>query len=181
MAKLTPKTAADGLLPLTVGKVSLTEAQTRQIWSIQPYPGSEAALNDALPDGFPAPNRALGTDTAQLLWSGRAQAFWVAETAPDTALAVHAALTDQTDAWCVLRLEGEGAEAVLARLTPLDLRASQFALGHTARSLVGHMAAQITRLPNGFEVMVFRSMAGTAVHELQVAMESVAARAQVSI
>ena len=43
------------------------------------------------------------------------------------------------------------------------------------------MAAQITRLPKGFEVMVFRSMAGTAVHELQVAMQSVAARSKVSI
>lgn len=180
MAKLTPKSAADGLLPLTVGDVSLTEASTRQIWSIQPYPGSEAALHGALPNGFPAPNRTSGKEGARLLWSGRAQAFWIADSAPDAALAAHGALTDQTDAWCVLRLEGVGSADALARLTPLDLRPSQFKRGHTARSLVGHMAAQITKLPKGFEVMVFRSMAGTAVHELQVAMQSVAARRALS-
>ena len=181
MAKLTPKTAADGLLPLTVGEMSLSEAPPRQIWSIQPYPGSEAGLHDALPSGFPAPNRSSGKDGGRLLWSGRAQAFWVGVDAPDAGLAAHAALTDQSDAWCVLRLEGEGAADALSRLTPLDLRASQFKRGHTARSLVGHMAAQITRTSKGFEVMVFRSMAGTAVHELHVAMDSIAARAQMSI
>lgn len=181
MAKLSEKSAASGLLPLTIGAVTLTEAPRRQVWSIQPYPGSEAALNDALPDGFPAPNRTTGKDGARLLWSGRAQAFWVCSDAPDAGLEAHAALTDQTDAWCVLRLEGEGAGDVLARLTPLDLREAQFKRGHTARSLVGHMAAQVTRTAKGFEVMVFRSMAGTAVHELKVAMESVAARSAMSI
>ncbi len=181
MAKLSEKTAADGLLPLSIGAITLTEAPSRQIWSIQPYPGSEAAVHDALPDGFPAPNRTSGKDGARLVWSGRAQAFWIGSDAPDAALSDHAALTDQSDAWCVLRLEGEGAAEVLARLCPLDLRDSQFKRGHTARSLVGHMAAQVTRTPKGVEVMVFRSMAGTAVHELKVAMESVAARAQMSI
>ena len=86
-------------------------------------------------------------------------------------------MTDQSDGWAVMRLEGAGARDVLARLCPLDLRAPVFKRGHTARSLLGHMNASITRVGvNAFEIMVFRSMANTAVHELNEAMKSVAAQ-----
>jgi heterotetrameric sarcosine oxidase gamma subunit len=170
VAKLNAKTSAEGLLPLTEGKMMLTEAKVREIWSIAPYPGQDA--------GIPSPNRASGKEGARMIWAGRDQALWIGTNAPDQTLAEIAALTDQSDALTVVRLDGEGANDALSRLTPLDLRESQFKRGHTARTLVGHMAAQITRTTKGFEIMVFRSMAGTLVHELHVAMRSVAARSE---
>ena len=92
-------------------------------------------------------------------------------------LAGLAAVTDQADGVAAVKIEGDAAEAVLARLVPLDLRAASFKRGHTARSLVNHMTASITRLgPKSFEVMVMRSMAQTLVHELTEAAEGVAAR-----
>jgi len=97
--------------------------------------------------------------------------------AVDASVARHAALTDQSDAWAVFSLQGHGVEDVLARLTPLDLNRAVFKRGHAARSLLGHMSAVILRTgENTFEIMVFRSMARTAVHELETAMRAVAAR-----
>lgn len=180
MAKLAMKTPAAGLLPLTRGTVTATEVTVPQVWTIAAYPGREAALQAALPDGFPAPNRVLGKATARLMWCGRHQALWLGTAAPEAGLAQHAALTDQSSAWTVLRLEGEGIEDVLARLCPLDLSQSIFKRGHTARTLIGHMTAQVSRIGTGIEVMVFRSMAATLVHEVDEAMRSVAARGALS-
>ena len=88
-----------------------------------------------------------------------------------------AALTDQTDASAVVRIEGDAVEAVLARLVPVDLRIGSFAEGRTARTMVGHMTASVTRVgPMAFEVMVMRSMAATVVHELTEAAIGVQAR-----
>ncbi len=51
-----------------------------------------------------------------------------------------------------------------------------FEVGHTARTLLQHMACSLTRVAeNRFEIMVFRSMAKTAVHEIETAMRTVAA------
>ena len=67
---------------------------------------------------------------------------------------------------------------MLARLVPLDLRPASFADGAAARSLLGHMSLAIRRTgAAGFELLVFRSMAATAVHEIGAAMTSVAAQA----
>ena len=98
--------------------------------------------------------------------------------APDASLAAHAALTDQSDAWIVVRLEGAGARDVLARLTPIDLRDSVFKRGHTARTELAHMMASLTRVgPQAWQIMVFRSFAQTLAHDLKTAMQGVAARA----
>ncbi|MFW5881818.1 MAG: sarcosine oxidase subunit gamma, partial [Roseicyclus sp.] len=67
---------------------------------------------------------------------------------------------------------------VLARLTPIDLGEAAFAPGHAARTMLGHMSCLLLRLEaDRFGLMVFRSMAGTAAHELDRAMRLAAARA----
>jgi sarcosine oxidase subunit gamma len=88
-----------------------------------------------------------------------------------------AAVVDQSDAWTIVRLEGAAAEDVLARLVPVNLSRSAFKRGHTVRSSLYHMMASITRIGNNtFQIIVFRSMAETLVHDLSVAMKSVLAR-----
>ncbi|MCC5975705.1 MAG: sarcosine oxidase subunit gamma, partial [Rubellimicrobium sp.] len=47
----------------------------------------------------------------------------------------------------------------------------------TARTLVGHMTASVTRVAGeAFEIMVMRSMAGTLLHDMTEAARLVAAR-----
>jgi sarcosine oxidase subunit gamma len=86
------------------------------------------------------------------------------------------AVTDQSDGWVCLRLSGPKAVDVLARLVPLDLRRTAFADDACAKTLLGHMPLLITRSEGGFDLMTFRSMTQTAIHELEHAMKAVTAR-----
>lgn len=124
---------------------------------------------------FPDPGTVSGAGDLRLVWTGRDQAM-LAGAPPPTGLAAHAAVTDQSDGWVCLSLAGPGADAVLARLVPLDLRAAAFPPGRAARSLLNHMPLILWREADGFRLMTFRSMARTAWTELSHAMGALAAR-----
>lgn len=165
-------------MPLKIGKVSLVELRFDAITSVAPFKGQDRAVSDALVAqigaAFPQPNRTTGEALKRVVWTGRGQAMVLG-----TALAPipGASMTDQTDAWACVALEGDGARDVLTRLVPIDLRPARFEVGHTARTLVGHMSAILSRSGDErFDIMVFRSMAGTLVHDLKEAMETIAAR-----
>ena len=180
MVKLVEKSPVEGLLPMEINGLSLTELVRGAITSVMPYAGQKTAASEALKAlvgaAMPGPNRSTGREGARVVWTGAGQAM-VIGAALDPSLAQHAAMTDQSDAWTVFRLEGQGVEDVLARLTPLDLNPGVFKRGHAARSLLGHMNAIFVKTANdAFDILVFRSMARTAVHEFDVAMKAVAAR-----
>jgi sarcosine oxidase subunit gamma len=170
----------DGALPVSIGALSLVEVELGHLTSIAPFKGRLEAASTALMSAhglaFPAANRVTASGNARAIWFGRDMALLVGA-APDPRLASVAALTDQSDAWAAVSLSGKGAEDVLARLVPVDLRATHFKEGHTVRSLLGHMNASVTRTsPESFLILVFRSMAGTLAHDITEAMEAVAAR-----
>ncbi|PSL20023.1 sarcosine oxidase subunit gamma [Shimia abyssi] len=180
MAEMNAKSPCDGLLPIAAGDVHLSEIPMTLMTSISPFKGQTAALSEALKAAhgmaLPAPNRATGRDGARVVWIGREQVMLIGPE-PAASLEAHGALTDQSDAWAVVRLYGEGAEDVLARLVPVDLRAAVFKRGHTVRTMLQHMSVSITRVgDSAFQIMAFRSMAKTLVHEVETAMKGVAAR-----
>ncbi|MCF2871920.1 sarcosine oxidase subunit gamma [Octadecabacter sp. G9-8] len=180
MARLIANTPCAGLLPKTIGSVSLSEVDAGVVTLVAPFNGQQKAVSDALKSaigvGFVAPNRCVGT-SPRVMWCGMGQALVMGVDCPD----LPAQCVDHSDAWAIVRIDGAGADAVLARLTPIDLRASVFKKGHTARTLIGHMTGGITRLgAQSFEVMVMRSMAATLVHELVQAAENMDARAGLS-
>ena len=180
MVDLVAKTPCDGLLPVTVGSVSLTETDAGVLTSLSVYNGKTAQLSEALSKAhgaaLPSAGQSTLSETARVIWFGRAMAL-LAGPPPDASLSRHAALTDQSDAWAVVSLSGADAADVLARLVPVDLRFSEFAENQTIRSQIMHMNASITRTgSDSFLIMVFRAMAHTLVHELKTAMEGVAAR-----
>ena len=178
MAKLIATTPCAGLLPLTIGSVTLTEVDAGRVTLIAPLAGAQKATSEALKAavgvGFPAPNRTLGTGP-RMVWCGMGQALLMGVDCPDLPTA---ATVDHSDAWAIVRIDGADAAAVLARLTPIDLRDGQFKRGHTARTLLAHMTVSITRVgASAYEVMAMRSMAGTLVHDLEQAAKNMAARA----
>ncbi len=180
MDKLIAKSPCADLLPLTVGSVTLSEEDAGEITSVAPFKGQQKALSDAMKSAhgmtYPAANRATGKSGARAIWFGHSQAMLMGPL-PDASLSQYAAIVDQSDAWAVVRLEGDGAEDVLARLVPIDVQLPHFKRGHTARSLLFHMTASITRVgEKSFQIMVFRSMAKSLVHDLKRAMEGVDAR-----
>ena len=180
MAELTAVSPASGLTPVATQAARLTEAPQTPIWSITPYRGQTAALSTALHKhhglAFPAPGQICGTGAPRIVWAGLDRAFLIG-TAPDAGLSDHAALTDQSDGWAHLILTGPDARAVLARFVPLDLSPVACPPGSARRTLLGHMQALILHGGDAhFEILVFRSMAATAVHDLGRAMRAVAAR-----
>ncbi len=125
-------------------------------------------------DGYPAPGSWVQRGAARLVATGPGQ--WTALGPFDPPES--AAVADQTDAWAAMILVGAGAPDVLARLTSVDLRVGRFDTGAAARTLLGHVAVTLLCIGEGrYEILVPRSMAGTAVHDLRRAMRTVAARA----
>lgn len=177
VAKLIARTPCAEILPKTIGTVTLSEVDAGRVTLVAPFKGQEKAVSDALKEAlglaFPAPNRTSGKGP-RAIWYGMGQALVLGVDVPNLA---GAACVDHSDAWAIVRLDGNDAEAVLARLTPIDLRARNFKRGHTARTLVGHMTVSVTRLgATSFEIMGMRSMAATLVHELSRAATNVSAR-----
>lgn len=176
MTELKPLSPCSGLLPLQIGEVSLSEAAAEPMYLIAPFAGKEGAVSKALAMDWPKPGEIVAQEGVQLVWFGKAQALLIGA-APKATLVRHAAVTDQSDAWARVFLEGNSAREVLARLTPVDLRDAVFAVGQAARTELFHMQASIARLEEErWQIMTFRSMAGTLVHDIKTAMEGVRAR-----
>lgn len=180
VAELQARPAFGAAFEKTIGAVTLLGvAEPGHMTSIAPFLGKTEEVSKVLKAQhglrFPGPNESVSEGGARCLWFGREMALLIGPP-PDQALSQHAALTDQSDGWTALQLSGAGAEAVLARLAPIDLRRDTFPVGATARSMLEHVNASITReSADGFMLLVYRSMTGTVLHELERAMENVAA------
>jgi heterotetrameric sarcosine oxidase gamma subunit len=174
--ELIAKSALDGR-SLTLAGVILAEVPVGPITSLAVFPGGAKAVAKglkALGLAMPAPGAFAEKKGARIVWTGRDQAFLMGVEAPALE---GAAVTDQSDGWAVLGLSGVAAVEVLARLVPLDLRLTAFPVGSAVRSGLNHMNAVILRTGDyAFELMVFRSMARTAWHELETTIAMVAAR-----
>ncbi len=177
MANLVARSPMGEMAEISHGGVTLGEAPLSQITWVSPFKGQESAVSGALQAeiglDLPGPNKVLEQDGVSAVWVGPAQALILgAVVAPEGA-----AVADQSDAWAWFVLEGAGAAEVLARLTPIDLRDAKCPVGAAARTLLFHMTATIMRTgAERYEILVFRSMAKTAAHELEAAMQAVAAR-----
>jgi sarcosine oxidase subunit gamma len=171
----------EGLLPITRGGVTLSELALGPVTSVAPFRGQGAAVSALLKKtlglSFPEAGQTATSGQARIVWSGRGRTLLIGVEAPE-GLADLAALTNQSDAQAVVQIEGAGVEAVLARLVPVDLRIEAFPTGATARTLLGHLTVSVTRTGKiRFEIMAFRSMAQTLVHDLDRAMTHIAGRA----
>ncbi|MDE3027108.1 MAG: sarcosine oxidase subunit gamma [Paracoccaceae bacterium] len=178
MASLITTSAFDASLPVAHGALTLAAAHVARITSVAPFNGKEKSVSAALKSAhglaFPAPNRVLEKGAARIAFAGRGTAFLI--DADPAALDGLAALTDQSDGWATLRLTGAGAEDALARLVPIDLRSVAFPAGSAARTSLGHMMTLILSVESGFDILVMRSMAHTATHEITTAMAALSAR-----
>jgi sarcosine oxidase subunit gamma len=173
VAELAAATAFDGTgLPLEVGGCRLAALPEARRVVVAPFAGREAAVAAAL--GVALPRRCVAA-----LPSGRVLPFvrgqWLVEEVEAARLEGLAAVVDQSDGWAGLGLTGTAARDVLARLVPLDLDPSVFPPGAAARSQLRHVPLLLVAVAGGFELMVPRSYARTAVRELGEAMRGVAA------
>lgn len=182
MAELAPRSALAGFdPPLTVGAATLAAGADAPMLSIAPFRGKAAAAAEALGVDLPAPGgSAPFDDGSALVWAGLDLWFLRGPGAtPGLArrLTGRAAVTDQSDGWVALSLTGADAAEALARLVPIDLSPAAFPAGAAARTELRHMMCLILARDGGFDLLVMRSFAETAAHEIAHAMRAVAARA----
>jgi heterotetrameric sarcosine oxidase gamma subunit len=186
---LAPRDSLAGLhLPLTHGGAMLGAGAAGALVSIAPFRGRDAVvatiLNDQLGATLPEPGHVAEGTSGRVIWMGLGQSFAeLPETAAAdlmAALAPHAAVTDQSDGWAALSLTGPHARLVLARLVPLDLDPAAFPPGSVARTQLRHVICALLATEGGFRILVLRSFARTAVHDLGTAMAAVAARAELA-
>lgn len=178
MREMFAKTALQGQGAVTHALTTLAEVDLGAVTSIALFPGQEKALAKALkPMGFTMPKvgESQTKGGATLAWTGRDQAFLIGAACPD--LGTAAAVTDQSGGWAALTLSGPAAADALMRHVPMDLRAFAFRPGSVLRTPLYHMSMILMRDgEQSFTIMVFRSMARTAWHEIEVALKSLAAR-----
>lgn len=178
MANLLATAPLGYMKPTVLAQTTLAQMDWAQITSIAPFAGREGDVTAALGAlglGFPAPNTFVCSGAACIAWTGRAQAFLIGADCPD--LGDAAAITDQSDAWARMTLSGPAAVDVLARYVPVDLRLSALPVGAAIRSQLYHVPLCLMRSgADAFELLVFRSMAQTAWHEMETALKAIAAR-----
>lgn len=181
MPELIAKSALEGR-SLTSGTVTLAEVAVGPVTSIAVFPGGAKAVAKGLKTlglAMPDPNSFAEKKGVRIVWTGRDQAFLIGVAPP---VLEGAAVTDQSDGWAVLSVSGAGVADVLARWVPIDLRLAAFPVGRAVRTQLNHMNVVILRAGDHvFEIMVFRSMARTAWHEVETAMHMVQARAGTKI
>jgi heterotetrameric sarcosine oxidase gamma subunit len=171
--ELVARSALDGLgLPLTAGEATLSAAPDAPLCEILSLRGGGAT-------GLPGPGRSAKLDDGSVaVWAGLDR--WLARGAPaqlSARLGEAVAVVDQSDGWAGLTLTGTAARDVLARLLPLDLDPAAFPEGAAARSALRHVPCLVIATEEGFDLLVPRSYAASAVADLAEAMRSVAARA----
>jgi heterotetrameric sarcosine oxidase gamma subunit len=171
----------DSVVSFEVEGLSVTPIAAQPLAFVMPFRGQEAAVSKALKSGFGVGLSKQGyaspAKSTWVAWSGLDQWLMggcdVSKLARD--LASTAAVTDQTDGWIGIHLAGAKAEDVMARICPLDVRASVFAKDQAARTEVDHMMALVIRRHDGFEIFFMRSFAGSAWEAVTGAARQVSA------
>jgi sarcosine oxidase subunit gamma len=176
VADLAPTSPIGSGLPLTVGATTLAALPESPMVSLAPFRGRDAEAPEALGAGLPPPGGTAPLSDGLLIWAGIGLWFLRGPAAARLDAPAWAAVTDQADGWCGLALDGPDAEAVLARLVPIDLDPAVFPPDAVARTALRHVPCLLMR-GTGFELLVPRSMARSAVRDLARAMRAVAARA----
>ena len=101
-------------------------------------------------------------------WAGPDQYFVVAQGRGEGALYRElkaaldgiASVSDQSHGRVIIRIEGPKVRNVLAKGTPVDLHADEFAVGKSALTQMAHVGVHLTRVgDDAFELSVFRGFA----------------------
>ena len=184
---LAPRSPLDGHAR-TVGTVSLAEIVDLALVSAAVPQGGDDAFAAALANGFGAARPATGASTlgdrhaARILGMQPDQVFILfapphPNRAVETARAAFgpaAYVTDQSDGWAMLRIEGTGVRAVLERICPLDLGEEAFPQGRVSRTAMEHLSVIVLRDGgDSFLLMSPRSSARSFLHAVELSVANV--------
>jgi len=171
----------------TIGSVSLEEVAGWNLCSAAVPLGEDAAFAKALMDAFGTPRPETGKtatvkDGVVRVLGLQPDQVFILFHAPDpdraadhvnAAMGSAAYVTDQSDSWAILAMEGAGVRSVLARLCMLDLDAEAFPVGAVSRTVVEHLSVIVLREDaDRFLLFSPRSSAQSFLHAVETAAES---------
>ena len=165
------------------GSVKVEEVTGKALVSIAEPLGIKTKLKTAIKKSLGAAWPVIGSSTTsskgyQLLGvqSDMIFAFFdhpggLADTAIKASLKDNAYCTDQSDAWVMIRVSGEGVYAALERICPLNLAPDVFELGAIARTSMEHLGVIIFKTDeNTFVLMGATSSAEDLLHAVTVSV-----------
>jgi sarcosine oxidase subunit gamma len=115
--------------------------------------------------GLPAAGKSSHGKSVAFHWCGAEQWYAIGDGFAEgalyrdlkDALSGLASVSDQSHGRVIIRIAGPKARAVLAKGTPVDLHASQFAIGDSAVTQMAHVGVHLIRTgDDAFELSVFR-------------------------
>lgn len=97
----------------------------------------------------------------------------LADKAIKAALKDNAYCTDQSDAWVMIRVSGEGVYAALERICPVNLSKEAFAVGAVHRTSMEHLGVVILKdAEDSFVLMGATSSADDLLHAITVSISN---------
>ena len=137
---------------VTIGKTALWVLADRPLYSLSVPMGGDTEFEAALSSNFglyrPAAGQFTESEGYRLCGLAQDQFFLMAlaPQAPDEAairakLSDAAYVTDQSDSWVALQLNGELALSAMERICPIDLAPDVFAPGSLGRTSMEHLSA----------------------------------------
>lgn len=181
MTDFTPRLTPCSPLPAgsaTLAGVTIAERTGLAITALIARKGRESSLARWMRDSFglDLPSTPRRAHAGRLAVLAIAPGSWlvICEDADDRqaarwrgALGPSASIADKSDAFAVLRLQGNGVREALAKQVPLDLHPSAFRVDDVASTRAGHIALMLWRLEDDgdgapvFELAVQRSYAAS--------------------
>ena len=184
--KLKARTALGGYHK-DFGDIALCEIADQSIISIAIPSEADEDFEKNLGDAFELKMPQVGQSTTspdgkiRLLGLQRDQLFLMSnnrDTLPVTDIAQVTGnsgyYTDQSDSWVCLRISGPRCRDALERICPIDLDGDRFTEGATARTVMEHLGAIITRETNDtFLLLSARSSAHSFLHAVETSIHNV--------
>jgi sarcosine oxidase subunit gamma len=160
--------------------VFLSERHGLSLATVMARKGKEREFSRLLKREFgwelPAPGRREGDFSFAFAWSAPGQWLASAEGVEPVTFEKRlrekfsevAAISNQSDGRCVIRISGPATRDVLAKGVPIDLHPSAFGPGRTASTIVAHLNVHFWQVDDRptFEFAVFRSFAPAFWHFL---------------
>ena len=113
MLKLISKSPLNGMKPIKVGSLVLSEITSVNMFTIQPFKNKTKTVSKELKKLFhlelPGDGKSLVAKDNTIMWIGMGQYLFLGNKVES----ISAAITDQSDAWTVVELVGVGYRAAL--------------------------------------------------------------------
>ena len=163
---------------------TVTELAELPVWWLSVSAGGEAAFSKACEKAFGTalPQQRHFSDGGQvrIIWAGDRQWFVTGhEGAMPGAVEKAGYATDQSDGWIAIRITGEKTRDVMEKLCGIDLHASVFPTGATARAPIEGMISVIACEDAGagtFVILFQRSSARSFLEHMRHAAHSTSPR-----